>query len=228
MGQASKRVLVVDDAAPIRNLMIVLLEDAGYATAQAIDGAEAIEWLKSQRPDLVLLDLMMPNVDGWGVIEYLRTIPSPPPVVIVSGMHEAIPSGHLSPYVVGSLIKPFEIVQFRKMCETALALPTVIPTGGDRKEPRRTFVVQTTLLSDSGVPLLQGQLVQLSLHGFRMELSMPCQSGDNVRVAFNLPGREEPLEITGRVRWRSEVTIGAEIEALSPGDAQVIRELVGV
>lgn len=226
MGQASKRVLVVDDAAPIRNLMIVLLEEAGYTTAQAVDGAEAIEWLKGQRPDLVLLDLMMPKVDGWGVIEYLRTIASPPPVVIVSGMREAIPPGHLSPYVVGSLIKPFDIVQFRKMCEAALASPTVVPPSGDRKEPRRTFVVQTTLLSDAGVPLLQGQLIQLSLHGFRMELALPCQSGDNVWVAFSLPGRAEPLEITGRVRWRSEVTIGAEIEALSPADEQVLRELV--
>jgi two-component system response regulator MprA len=59
------RVLVVDDDPSIREVLISALEDEGYEVRAAPDGAVALELLESWRPDVILLDLMMPNVDGW-------------------------------------------------------------------------------------------------------------------------------------------------------------------
>ena len=80
------RVLVVDDEAPIRELCRVNLELAGYEVFEAGDGAEAVEAVRQHRPDIVFLDLMMPDVDGW---EALRQIKSDPdiagvPVVLLT------------------------------------------------------------------------------------------------------------------------------------------------
>jgi two-component system OmpR family response regulator len=224
--QETKTVLVVDDEEAIRDLTGVILESCGYRVVKAADGAVAIEWLRENRPDLITLDLLMPNVDGWGVLEFVRHLPSPPPVVIATGAHDVVPPGQLCRYIAGYLIKPFSVDQLAKICETALASPPVIPPSGARKEARRTYVVKTTLLSETGSPLLQGELVQLSRHGFRLEISIPLAAGDGVRVAFRVPGRPEPLEITGKVRWQNQVSLGAEIENLSAADEELLRQLL--
>lgn len=68
-------VLAVDDDAVIRGLLQINLELEGYAVLTAVDGADALEVLRTQRPDLVLLDVMMPEVSGWEVLERLRADP---------------------------------------------------------------------------------------------------------------------------------------------------------
>lgn len=59
------RVLVVDDESIIRNFLAEGLTDAGYQVITAHDGAEALDCVQLYRPDAVLLDLLMPVVDGW-------------------------------------------------------------------------------------------------------------------------------------------------------------------
>lgn len=66
------RVLVVDDEEDIRYLVKVNLELDGHQVLTARDGAEALEMARQHRPDLMLLDLMMPNVDGWQVLETIK------------------------------------------------------------------------------------------------------------------------------------------------------------
>src|SRR5207248_8682115 len=71
-GQRKVRVLVVDDEAANRTLLTEALEPAGFTVLPATGGREAIEIAKSSKPDLVLLDLMMPEVNGYDVVEALR------------------------------------------------------------------------------------------------------------------------------------------------------------
>jgi len=66
------RLLVVDDDPQVIDLVRQLLEGESYAVAAAMDGQEALEALAKQRPDVILLDLLMPRLDGFGVLEYLR------------------------------------------------------------------------------------------------------------------------------------------------------------
>src|SRR5215467_2246066 len=65
------RVLVIDDEAPIRLLCRVNLEAEGIAVLEAADGTAGLELARGEQPDVVLLDVMMPGLDGWRVAEQL-------------------------------------------------------------------------------------------------------------------------------------------------------------
>ena len=65
------RVLVIDDEAPIRLLCRVNLEAAKIEVSEAEDGKSGLEEARAERPDLILLDVMMPGMDGWQVFEQL-------------------------------------------------------------------------------------------------------------------------------------------------------------
>jgi CheY-like chemotaxis protein len=67
----SSRVLIVEDNEPAREILALILQRAGYATAEAADGREALDYLHSHSPppNLIFLDLMMPRMDGW---QFLR------------------------------------------------------------------------------------------------------------------------------------------------------------
>jgi CheY-like chemotaxis protein len=68
----AKKILLADDDPEVVDVTSILLEDEGYEISIAKDGAEALERIKLDDPDLVILDLLMPNVDGFGVFNALR------------------------------------------------------------------------------------------------------------------------------------------------------------
>ena len=67
-----KQILIVDDEEDIVNLVRMILEDAGYRVNSAADGRDAIAKIQDETYDLVLLDIMMPFLSGWEVLEELR------------------------------------------------------------------------------------------------------------------------------------------------------------
>ena len=228
MTEKTQHVLVVDDDEGIRMLEADILREAGYGVEQATGGAAAIEQLKHTRPDLVLLDLLMPDIDGWAVLRFIRTMASPPRVVVVSGLREIVPPGDLSQCVAGCVHKPFAIDHLIKTCASVLAVPELLsPASGNRQDARRTFVVETTLLAANGTPLALGQLLEVSRHGFRLELAIALNPGDPVHVSLQIPGRAEPLQLSGRVRWRHEFVMGAEADGLSAQDEELLQQILG-
>ncbi len=82
----SAKILAVDDEPELIDLIRYHLGRAGYSVVTAANGWEAIESVKNERPDLILLDLMLPDLDGFGVCEILRQNPltATIPVVIIS------------------------------------------------------------------------------------------------------------------------------------------------
>jgi two-component system, OmpR family, alkaline phosphatase synthesis response regulator PhoP len=73
---APKRILIADDAPSARALVRYILGRSGYEIFEAQDGEEALECAKRLKPDLVILDLQMPKLDGCSVASRLRTMPS--------------------------------------------------------------------------------------------------------------------------------------------------------
>jgi len=65
-------ILLVDDDPDIRGMLAFTLDDYGFTVREAGDGAQAVAALEEHPPDLMVLDLMMPNVDGFGVLEIMR------------------------------------------------------------------------------------------------------------------------------------------------------------
>ena len=86
----SKKILIVDDEPDIITFLSALLEENGYASVSAKDGTEGLELLRKEKPDLVLLDLMMPKKSGITMFQELRKDPelSDIPVIVVTGVSE--------------------------------------------------------------------------------------------------------------------------------------------
>jgi two-component system, OmpR family, alkaline phosphatase synthesis response regulator PhoP len=72
----SQRILVVDDDRQIVRLIASYLDQAGYQVLTAYDGATALRTIRTERPDLVVLDLMLPDQDGWAITRIVRADPS--------------------------------------------------------------------------------------------------------------------------------------------------------
>jgi DNA-binding response OmpR family regulator len=83
MSSESTRVLVIDDEAPIRLLCRVNLEAEGMNVLEAADGPSGLEKARAESPDVVLLDVMMPGLDGWRVAEELLDDPRTASIPIV-------------------------------------------------------------------------------------------------------------------------------------------------
>ena len=104
-------VLLVDDEPSIRTICRVNLEGDGLAVNEAEDGAEALEEVKRKRPSLVLLDVMMPGVDGWSVAEQLAADDDTREIPIVFLSARASREDHLRAQALGAVgyvVKPFD------------------------------------------------------------------------------------------------------------------------
>lgn len=87
MSEAS--VLVVDDEPAIREAVAELLEIEGYLVAEAANGADALAAIERRHPDLILLDMRMPVLDGWGFAEELRRRRLDIPIVVMTAARDA-------------------------------------------------------------------------------------------------------------------------------------------
>ena len=83
------RVLVVDDEPGIRATVLAMLEIEGYAVAEAMNGAEALAAVESDPPDVILLDMRMPVLDGWGFAKELRLRGHRTPIVVMTAARDA-------------------------------------------------------------------------------------------------------------------------------------------
>lgn len=108
------RVLVVDDEASNRGLVRKALEPLGYDVAEAADGEEAVQAVAARPPDLVLLDLVMPKLDGYGVLRAIKTDPRTRliPVVMLTSHDQLVEK--IRAVQIGAddyLFKPFNIAE---------------------------------------------------------------------------------------------------------------------
>ena len=110
-GNDGSFVLIVDDDAPIRNLVKQILKRMGHEGREARDGAEAIAIVDQALPRLMVLDLMMPTMNGWEVIEALRerNLMDRVPVIVLTAVGSGR-TGDLPGLGVRAVLgKPFEI-----------------------------------------------------------------------------------------------------------------------
>ena len=85
---ASKKILIAEDERAIAKALELKLKNSGYDVTVAYDGQEALNNLKTNQYDLLVLDLMMPNVDGYQVLENLRDANNTTPVIVASNLSQ--------------------------------------------------------------------------------------------------------------------------------------------
>ena len=116
-GQKAARVLVVDDDPEIADTMAEVLDFEGYLVAIARDGVQAMDRIPKFVPDVILLDLMMPLMTGFEVLERLREQRNTTPVVVVSA-NQGYAASDLN--VAGKVRKPFSLTQLLDAVTAAL------------------------------------------------------------------------------------------------------------
>ena len=106
---SSRRILVADDDPLLRALLVHRLSAEGYETCVAEDGAEALRAIETQKPDLVVLDALMPVMDGFEVLRRLKTtrISEAPVIMLTALKREQDVVGALQLGAADYLVKPF-------------------------------------------------------------------------------------------------------------------------
>ncbi|MFM2311999.1 MAG: hypothetical protein RLZZ04_1275 [Cyanobacteriota bacterium] len=133
-GQRQK-ILVVDDLNSNREILVNFLTSLGFEIIEAKSGAEAIALAQEHQPNLLLLDLVMPEMDGWSVTQHLRQQPqfAHLPVIIVSASTLSADESHA--YEVGAnnfIAKPLNFEQLLRIIEQHLNLIWITPNDGQR------------------------------------------------------------------------------------------------
>ena len=113
------KILIAEDEEPIANLIRMNLTKAGYACTCAFDGEEAADLMERGRYDLLLLDIMLPKIGGYELMEYARTLELPVIFITAMGSTDHKVAG-LRMGAEDYITKPFEIVELLARVETVM------------------------------------------------------------------------------------------------------------
>jgi CheY-like chemotaxis protein len=118
-----KKVLIADDTATGRELVSTVLEGSGFEVVEACDGMEALERAHEHRPDLIILDLHMPKLDGFGVIRQLRSeeeFAATPIMALTASAMMGDKERAISAGFTGYVTKPIRLADLRSEVERLL------------------------------------------------------------------------------------------------------------
>ncbi len=117
---ARAHVLVVDDDPDMQEVMALTLELGGYQVSRASNGREALELVEAEMPDLILLDMRMPVMDGWAFAAELRRRQGPRAPIVVCTAAEDARRRAREVDAVGCLSKPFELEEMLRLVESVV------------------------------------------------------------------------------------------------------------
>ncbi len=126
MAQPPKRILLIDDEPEVQDLLTLFLKIRGYEGHLARNGEEGIEMAKKLLPDLILLDIMMPKVDGFRVQETLKQDPDASKIPIIFITAKAEPENAQKAITAGAkayIEKPFDLNTLTETIHSALGQP---------------------------------------------------------------------------------------------------------
>lgn len=112
-------ILIVEDEKPISNLIKISLKNAGYLCECAMDGSEAVKKIDQEKYDLILLDIMLPEIDGFELLEYIR--PLKIPVIFLTAKKDV--KDRVKGLRMGAedyIVKPFEVAELIARVEVVL------------------------------------------------------------------------------------------------------------
>ena len=107
----SKTILTVDDSRMMREMLLMVLKNAGFNVVQAEDGVEGLEALANANPDVIITDINMPNMDGYGFMEGVRRDPRfrAAPILVLSTKSSAGKKNRARQAgATGWIVKPFQ------------------------------------------------------------------------------------------------------------------------
>lgn len=178
----AKKVLIVDDEMRMRRVITDYLRIKGYNTVEACDGVEALERFSQEQPDLVLLDVMMPRMDGWEVCRHIRMKSQVPIIMLTAkgeeedelqGFELGVDEYISKPFSLKILLARIEAVLRRGNVSSPTSSPVSVPEGlsvdmagrevrvnGQPVELTYTeFELLTYLMNNAGVALSRDKIL---------------------------------------------------------------------
>ena len=208
-----EKILVVEDEKSIAHFISTVLANNGYEAMQARSGSEASSMISSHCPDLIILDLGLPDMDGLDILRQLRSWSSLPVVVVSARAHEKDKVTALDLGADDYLTKPFGTDELLARVRTAIR-HTRTASGNDEIAQKGTYTVrELTIDYNKHQVLKNGQNVRLTLSEFRIvallgkyagkvltydfiirELWGPRASGDNQILRVNMANIRRKIE----------------------------------
>ncbi len=134
-----KTILVVDDDRELSDGIRTVLEKQGHQIVQARDGQQAKQLVYQHRPDLVILDMMMPRMGGYPVLEHFRDKPDAPPIIMITaneGSRHKAYAEYLG--VVDYIRKPFAMERLLEAVEKGLTAPPRAAETADKAASKKS------------------------------------------------------------------------------------------
>ncbi len=184
----ASRILVVDDDADVRGLVRELLERAGATVREARDGREALRLLYDVRPELIVLDVSMPDLDGWATLERVRDMTEVPVLMLTARGGELEKVRGLKSGADDYVTKPFGRQEFLARCEALLRRHARSAEGG-QSAPRESYTDATVTIDVANASVtVHGEPVSLTPLEFRLLLAF-------VRNPNQVLGRDQILDL---------------------------------
>ena len=153
----AKSILIVEDDNNIADLLRLYLEKEGYQATIAADGTQGIDLYRKLRPNLVLLDVMMPGVDGWGVLRAIRQDSQTPVIMLTAKGETTDKVSGLKQGADDYITKPFEMKEVLARIEAVLRRTAA---DGDKEKPRRLVFDKLIIDLDSFELIVDGKRVE--------------------------------------------------------------------
>lgn len=134
-----QKILVVDDHIDNRSMLVHLFENLGFLVEQAVDGVEGLEKFCQFEPDLIIVDLIMPQMNGWTMIERLRQLPQGKDVAVIASSANVSPDDRQRCQQVGCdhfLPKPLDLEQLFNQLSQSLELQWLYDTSSSTNDDR--------------------------------------------------------------------------------------------
>lgn len=160
----SKTILIIEDEKAIQNIIKAFLEDAGYTTVLADDGLEGIEQFHKCNPDLVLLDLMLPKIDGFAVCELIRKESHIPVIMLTARDDDDSQIKGFDALADDYITKPFTMPLVMRRIEAVLRRTE----QGNQTENTVIHYKEISLDIDSFTVLVNGENISLTTREFEI------------------------------------------------------------
>jgi DNA-binding response OmpR family regulator len=170
----SRTVLLVEDDARVRRVLRLALEDEGYTVTEAADGAAGLSTLAAQPPDVVLLDLMLPDTDGFTVCRSIRRVSDVPVIMVTARVdsHDVVAGleAGADDYVTKPLVAKELAARIRALLRRSHAAPT-------EASPHRLTVGDLVIGVEEGEVRRDGAVLPLTRTEFRLLVELARAQG---------------------------------------------------
>ena len=196
LNKEKKTILIVDDEKPIVDILVYNLQKEGYETLEANDGLAAVDIALEKKPDLILLDIMLPKLDGLAVCKRIRNFLNVPILMLTAKDEEIDKILGLELGADDYVTKPFSVRELMARIKANLRKVEVSSkeVNKDSKESHNKIVVGSLMLDlDKFEVRVNGEIIELTLREFEV-----------LRYLANQPGQVVTREVLLEKVWGYE------------------------